>query len=57
MKVRCNMCMEVFDEDKIVYDGETDTEYCPKCGDSGYLMDLKDDDFLEDLRMEQREQM
>ena len=40
MKVRCNMCMNIFDEDEIVYDGETDTEFCPKCGESGCLMDL-----------------
>ena len=40
MKVRCNQCMKVFDEDKIVYDGESDTEFCPECGESGCLMDL-----------------
>lgn len=40
MKVRCNQCMKVFDEEKIVYDGETDTEFCPECGESGCLMDL-----------------
>lgn len=57
MKVRCNQCMNVFDEDKIVYDGETDTEYCCKCGESGCLMDLHDDNLLEDLSMEQKEQM
>lgn len=42
MKVRCNMCMNIFDENEIVYDGETDTEFCPKCGESGCLMDLND---------------
>ena len=57
MKVRCNQCMNVFDEDKIVYDIETDTEYCPKCNKSGCLMDLHDDDLMEDLAIEQREQM
>jgi ribosomal protein S27AE len=34
--------MEIFDEDKIVYDKKTDTEFCPKCGESGCLMDLND---------------
>lgn len=57
MKVRCNMCMKVFDEEKNVYDGETDTEFCPECGESGYLMDLPDEDFLKDLIREQQEQM
>lgn len=42
MKVRCNHCMKVFDEEKIVYDGEDDMEYCPECGESGFLMDMVD---------------
>lgn len=41
-KVRCNNCMEEFEEKEIVYDGETDTEYCPCCGECGCLMDLED---------------
>ena len=57
MKVRCNMCMNVFDEEKIVYDEEKDMELCPKCKNGGYLMDLRDEEFLEDLRMEQQESM
>lgn len=57
MKVRCNMCMQVFDEEEVVYDGEMDVEFCPKCGESGCLMDLPDDEFLEDLILEQQEQM
>lgn len=57
MKVRCNQCMKVFEEDKIVYDGEDDMEFCPECGEGGCLMDLTDDDFLEDLIIEQQEQM
>ena len=43
-KVRCNNCMKMFEEDKIIYDGEEDTEYCPYCGEGGCLMDLEDDD-------------
>lgn len=57
MRVRCNQCMKIFDEEKIVYDGETDTEFCPECGESGCLMDLLGTELLEDLRMEQQEQM
>lgn len=49
--------MKVFDEEKIVYDGEDDMEYCPECGESGCLMDLPDNDFLKDLIREQQEQM
>lgn len=41
MKVRCNNCMAIFDEDEIVYDVE-DIELCPHCGESGCLMDLED---------------
>jgi ATP-dependent exoDNAse (exonuclease V) beta subunit len=33
---------EVFDEKDIVWDGEDEKEYCPKCGKNGYLMDLGD---------------
>lgn len=40
-KVRCNNCMKEFDEKEIVYDGETDKEYCLYCGESGCLMDLE----------------
>lgn len=38
--VRCNNCMEVFEESKIVYDGDMDMEFCPCCGEGGCLMDL-----------------
>lgn len=41
-KVRCNNCMEEFDEQKIIYDGDDDMEYCPYCGECGCLMDLED---------------
>lgn len=49
MKVKCNMCEELFDEKDIVYDGDDDCEYCPHCGESGYLMDYPEtvDDFAE----------
>ena len=40
MKVRCNQCMNIFDEDEIVYDSERDMEFCPKCGEDGCLMDF-----------------
>lgn len=40
MKVRCNQCMAIFDEEQISYDGET--EFCPECGESGCLMDLSE---------------
>jgi len=40
-KVRCNWCMKVFDEEKI--NVKDDKEYCPFCGETGYLMDLEDD--------------
>lgn len=40
MWVRCNNCMEVFDEKEIVYDANEDEELCPKCGIGGCLMDL-----------------
>ena len=40
MRVRCNQCMNVFEEEEIVYDGEMDMEFCPKCGEGGCLMDM-----------------
>ena len=39
--VRCNSCMGVFPEKQIVCDGESDEEFCPKCGESGRLMDIE----------------
>lgn len=41
-KVRCNNCMKEFDEQKAIYDGDDDMEYCPYCGKGGCLMDLED---------------
>ena len=41
MKVRCNNCMAVFDEEDITVD-DNDKEHCPECGAEGYLMDLTD---------------
>lgn len=40
MKVRCTNCMKEFNENKIIYDGDTDMEFCPNCGEGGCLMDL-----------------
>lgn len=42
MKVRCTNCMKEFDENKIIFDGDTDMEFCPERGESGCLMDLDD---------------
>lgn len=44
--IKCNNCMKEFEEEKIVYDGDDDTEYCPFCGESGYLMDINEDETL-----------
>ena len=41
MKVRCNNCMAVFDEDDIPIN-DNDEEYCPECGETGYLMDMEE---------------
>lgn len=41
MKVRCNHCMAIFDEEDITVDAN-DKEHCPECGAEGYLMDLTD---------------
>ena len=43
-KVRCNNCMEVFEERKIIYDSEEDMEFCPCCGEGGCLMDLTEEE-------------
>ena len=40
MKIRCNDCMAVFDEQEIIVKGEI--EYCSRCGKSGCLMDMED---------------
>ena len=40
MKVRCTNCMKEFNENKIIYDGDTDMEFCPNCDEGGCLMDL-----------------
>lgn len=42
MKVRCTNCMKEFDENKIIFDGDTDMEFCPERGESGCFMDLDD---------------
>lgn len=45
MKVRCNWCMSIFNEEQIVYDRDKDMEFCPVCGDSACLMDVPQDEF------------
>jgi len=39
MKVKCNWCNEIFDEEEIQY--RKYEEHCPKCQLVGYLMDLE----------------
>lgn len=46
-KVRCNNCLKVFDETKIVYDSDKDTEFCPRCGKGGYLMNIDEQNLKE----------
>ena len=48
--VRCNNCMKVFHENEIIYDEKKDKEFCPYCGVSGCLMDVKE---MEDNKMEE----
>lgn len=38
--VQCNYCMTIFHENQIIYNEAEDAEYCPHCGEKGYLMDL-----------------
>lgn len=45
MKVRCNDCMSVFDENYIKYDEVLDQEGCPCCGRIGCLMDVPENEF------------
>jgi hypothetical protein len=41
-RVQCNWCMSVFGEEHIkVVDDE---EYCPICGETGYLMDISEEE-------------
>lgn len=51
MKVRCNNCMEVFDEKELVYDGDEDMEFCPYCEKGGCIMDLSKDEFPEEYKI------
>ena len=48
--VRCNNCMKVFHENEIIYNEREDKEFCPYCGVSGCLMDIKE---MEDNKMEE----
>lgn len=43
MKVRCNDCMSVFDEEYI--DDISENESCPLCGRIGALMDVPQEEF------------
>lgn len=43
-KVRCNNCMEVFDERELIYDENEDMEFCPYCGKGGCIMDLGEEE-------------
>lgn len=38
--LRCNNCMSMFDEEKVVYDENMGVEFCPMCGADGCLMDV-----------------
>jgi len=42
MRVRCNWCDEIFEEEEIIYDEVEDSEHCPYCGKAGCLMDLEE---------------
>ena len=48
--VRCNNCMKIFHENEIIYNEKEDKEFCPYCGVSGCLMDIKE---MEDNKMEE----
>ena len=39
--VKCNWCDESLQEDEILFDEQTEEEYCPHCLESGYLMDTE----------------
>ena len=55
MKVRCNQCMNIFDEEQIILDSErrdygSSIEKCPRCGKKGCLMDLEDSQSQEETQ-------
>ena len=43
MRVKCNWCDEIFDEEDLIVDMNSDlgAEACPYCGRQDYLMDLE----------------
>ena len=49
--VRCNNCMKMFHENEIIYNEREEKEFCPCCGVSGCLMDVKE---MEDNKMEEK---
>lgn len=53
-KVRCNNCEKEFDEKKIVYDSDTDAYYCTYCGESGWLIDAEDEEYMQTLLNEKK---
>ena len=51
MIVRCNWCMEVMDEDVLIWNEEIQLEECPYCKNTEYLMDLDDMEDLDNLEV------
>lgn len=49
--VRCNNCMKIFHENEIIYNEREEKEFCPYCGVSGCLMDVKE---MKDNKMEEK---
>ena len=56
MKVKCLNCGYEFDVKKIYHDELGGFTVCPEC-EGSFDIDISNDDLLEDLRMEQKEQM
>ena len=56
MKVKCLQCGQKFELKKIYHDELGDFTVCPEC-DGSFDIDILNDDLMEDLLMEQREQM
>lgn len=56
MKVKCLNCNFEFELKKIYHDELGDFTVCPECGGS-FDVDITNDDFYNDLLMEQQEQM
>ena len=39
-KVCCNNCMDFFDEDAVIWDSDEKMDFCPRCGEGGFLEDI-----------------